>query len=126
MSTTPPPPRRLTHVGISARAQTGDRLERAHKYMQDGYALGLIYGDDLTNIDLDVEIAFHHGQSKLATETTMQPTSIVCAVNALLKNPRSDVDSVNGEPYVLSPVTLDLIDGDKAVFEDLWNRRAAP
>ena len=62
----------LADTGVDAF--TGARLRKVARYIQ-GDTFLLTYGDGLSDIDISKLIAFHEGHGKLATVTTVQPSS---------------------------------------------------
>lgn len=54
---------------------TGGRVLKASKYLDDDQEFFLAYGDGLANVDIAALRAHHSRNSKLATITTVQPTS---------------------------------------------------
>ena len=53
---------------------TGARVKRVQRYV-DGDTFMATYGDGLADVDLGKVMAFHREHGKLATMTTMAPTS---------------------------------------------------
>lgn len=54
---------------------TGGRVFRASKYLNPGEDFFLTYGDGLANVNIEALIKRHNESGKLATITTVQPTS---------------------------------------------------
>lgn len=53
---------------------TGLRIAKAAKYV-DAPTFGLTYGDGLSDVDLDAELAFHRQHGKIGTMTAVHPPS---------------------------------------------------
>ena len=65
---------RVTVAFTGDETQTGGRVFRASKYLDDQPFL-VTYGDGLANVDIDALRAFHASAGRLGTVTTVQPTS---------------------------------------------------
>lgn len=55
--------------------ETGGRVYRASKYLNPGEDFFLTYGDGLANVDIEALRSSHEKSGKVATVTTVQPTS---------------------------------------------------
>jgi len=55
--------------------ETGGRVLKASQYLEPGEDFFLTYGDGLANVNIDALRARHEESGKLATLTTVQPTS---------------------------------------------------
>jgi glucose-1-phosphate cytidylyltransferase len=84
----------------------------------------MTYGDGVGSIDLTELIAFHRQHGKLATMTATQPPGRFGAlqldqhaVTSFLEKPTGDGGWINGGFFVLSPKTLELIEGDETIWE---------
>jgi glucose-1-phosphate cytidylyltransferase len=64
----------VTLAETGAEAMTGARVKRVQRYV-DGDRFMVTYGDGLADVDLGKVLAFHREHGKLATMTTMAPTS---------------------------------------------------
>ena len=64
----------VTLAETGAEAMTGDRVYRAAKYV-DGDTFMVTYGDGVADVDLQALLQFHRSHGRLATVTTVQPTS---------------------------------------------------
>jgi glucose-1-phosphate cytidylyltransferase len=65
---------KVTLADTGLNAMTGARVKRIGRYL-DGDTFMVTYGDGLANIDLNRLLAFHRAHGKLATMSTMSPTS---------------------------------------------------
>ena len=119
-------PWRVTLVDTGDSTQTGGRLARVRKYVQDEDAFCFTYGDGVADIDITAEIDFHKAHGKLATVAAVQPPGRFGAlkiksggcVSAFVEKPLGDGGFINGGFFVLSPKVLDYIDeGDRTIFE---------
>jgi glucose-1-phosphate cytidylyltransferase len=64
----------VTLAETGAQAMTGARVKRVQRYV-DGDTFMVTYGDGLADVDLGKVLAFHRQHGKLATMTTMAPSS---------------------------------------------------
>lgn len=117
-------PWRVTLVDTGEDTQTGGRLKRVARYIQDDEAFCFTYGDGVADVDISAEIAFHRQHGKLATVVSVQPPGRYGAleksgnqVTGFIEKPRGDGGLINGGFFVLSPKVLDLIAGDQTTWE---------
>jgi glucose-1-phosphate cytidylyltransferase len=117
-------PWRVTLVDTGEATQTGGRLKRIAEYIDDDFCM--TYGDGVGSINITELIAFHRQHGKLATVTATQPPGRFGAlqldehaVTSFLEKPTGDGGWINGGFFVLSPKTLELIEGD----ETFWERK---
>jgi glucose-1-phosphate cytidylyltransferase len=115
-------PWRVTLVDTGEATQTGGRLKRVSDYIDDDFCM--TYGDGVGSIDITQSIAFHRKHGKLATMTATQPPGRFGAlqlqenaVTSFLEKPTGDGGWINGGFFVLSPKTLELIEGDETTWE---------
>ena len=66
-------PWRVTLVDTGEDTQTGGRLKRVRRYLDDDEEFCFTYGDGVSDIDMRKLIAFHREQGVLATVTAVQP-----------------------------------------------------
>jgi glucose-1-phosphate cytidylyltransferase len=104
---------------------TGGRLKRVAGYLRDETEFCFTYGDGLADVDLSKEIAFHRRHGKLATVLAVEPPGRYGAlerdgrlVTGFREKPRGDGGLINGGFFVLSPSSIDFIDGDDTSFEN--------
>ncbi len=64
----------VTLADTGLQAMTGARVKRVSRYLE-GNTFMVTYGDGLADIDLHKLMAFHRAHGKLATMSTMRPTS---------------------------------------------------
>jgi glucose-1-phosphate cytidylyltransferase len=117
-------PWRVTLVDTGDQTQTGGRVKAIANYVQNDDAFCLTYGDGVGNIDIAKLIAFHRSHGKLATLTAVQPPgrfgSIELAgarVSRFVEKPQGDGGRINGGFFVLSPKTIDFIQGPSTTWE---------
>jgi len=116
-------PWKVTLVDTGEETMTGGRLKRIKNYL-DQSDFCFTYGDGLADVNINQLIAFHKKQGTLATLTATKPPGRFGAINlqgnkitTFQEKPEGDGGYINGGFFVLSPQTLDYIDGDKTVWE---------
>lgn len=116
-------PWRVTLVDTGDATQTGGRLRRVRKYLDDE-TFCMTYGDGLGNVDISKLIAFHHEHGQLATVTATQPPGRFGAldlagdaVRSFSEKPHGDGAWINGGFFVLGQQVLDTIRGDGTLWE---------
>ncbi|MCB1886742.1 MAG: glucose-1-phosphate cytidylyltransferase [Rhodocyclaceae bacterium] len=117
-------PWRVTLVDTGEHTQTGGRLKRVRRYVDEDETFFFTYGDGLSDVDLTAVLAFHKGHGRAATVTAVTPPGRFGAldlagdvVTRFKEKPAGDGNPINGGFFVLSPDVLDLIDGDGAHWE---------
>jgi len=116
-------PWRVTLVDTGDETMTGGRLKRVKPYVEDG-DFCFTYGDGLSNVDVGKLIDFHKQQKTLATVTGVQPPGRFGVLNleqqrvaGFEEKPLGDGGWINGGFFVLSPRTIDYIEGDGTHWE---------
>lgn len=117
-------PWKVTLVDTGESTMTGGRLKRVRDYVKDEDAFCFTYGDGVSDLDIGETIAFHKDHGKLATVTAVQPPGRYGAiqtdgnlVKSFSEKPRGDGGLINGGFFILSPDSIDLIEGDHTVWE---------
>jgi len=118
-------PWRVTLVDTGEETQTGGRLKRVRRYVEDEELFCFTYGDGVSDIDIGAQLAFHRAHGRLATIAAVAPPGRFGALNiadqsvtAFVEKPMGDGGLINGGYFVLSPRVIDLIDGDASAWED--------
>ena len=113
---------KITLVDTGIDTQTGGRIKRVKKYLENTFCL--TYGDGVSNVNIDKTIKFHKKNKKLDTMTTVQPAGRFGAVNIknnlvteFIEKPRGDGGWVNGGFFVLNKKVLDFIKDDYSIWE---------
>lgn len=116
-------PWKVTLVDTGEHTQTGGRLKRIQKYLDDD-PFCFTYGDGVSNVNIDKLIRFHRKQNTLATVTAVQPVGRFGELDVhndkiirFEEKPQSNASWVNGGYFVLSPKVLDYIDDDSTIWE---------
>lgn len=117
-------PWRVTLIDTGEETMTGGRLRRVAPYVRDEEAFCFTYGDGVSNVNIAELIAFHKAQKVKATLTATYPPGRFGALDMLgdkvrtfKEKPKGDGGMINGGFFVLSPVVLDLLDGDDCIWE---------
>ena len=116
-------PWKVTLIDTGQETQTGGRLKRVASYL-DGEDFCFTYGDGLCDVNVGELIAFHRSHKTLATVTAVQPPGRFGhlkldqqKITAFNEKPEGDNAWVNGGFFVLSPQTIEYIEGDHSVWE---------
>ena len=114
---------KVTLVDTGEETMTGGRIKRVKQYLNDE-DFCLTYGDGLADIDIKKLLEFHKAHGGLATLTATQPPGRFGAlgiegnlIKSFAEKPVGDGNWINGGFFVLNPKVLDLIDGDKTIWE---------
>jgi glucose-1-phosphate cytidylyltransferase len=115
---------RVTLVDTGQATMTGGRVRRVARFV-DGGTFMVTYGDGLADIHVGKLLEFHRAHGRLATVTTVRPTSrfgIVktngdALVTAFSEKPRMG-DWISAGYFVFEPGVLDyLAAGDECIME---------
>lgn len=116
-------PWRVTLIDTGADTMTGGRLKRIRGYLDDE-PFFMTYGDGVSDVDLTALAAFHRDHGLEATVTAVVPPARYGAIETegdlvlrFTEKPPGDNTWINGGFFVLSPRTLDRIEGDHTSFE---------
>jgi glucose-1-phosphate cytidylyltransferase len=119
-----PEPWKVTLVETGEATETGGRLRRVARWLQDEDTFCMTYGDGVSDIDISKSIAFHRQHGRLATMAAVTPPGRFGAltldgdsVTGFREKPRGDGGLINGGFFVLSRKVLDYIADDKSVWE---------
>lgn len=119
-----PEPWKVTLVETGEATETGGRLKRAARWLQDDDTFCMTYGDGVSDIDITASLAFHRQHGKLATMAAVTPPGRFGAltmdgdsVTGFREKPRGDGGLINGGFFVLSRQVLDYVADDKTVWE---------
>ena len=116
-------PWKVTLIDTGDSTQTGGRLKRVQPFLDDE-DFCFTYGDGVSDVDIRGTIDHQSKQKGLATMTVVRPPgrfgSVALKDSKLVgfqEKPQGDGGWINGGFFVLSPKTLDYIDGDACVWE---------
>lgn len=125
-------PWKVTLVDTGDEAQTGARICRIHKYVQNESFM-LTYGDGVSDVDLNKLLEFHNKNGRTVTITAIQPGSRFGVLDfkedgAVIKKfdekPQEDGAWINAGFMVVEPEIFSYLrDDDGLVFErEVLNR----
>jgi len=104
--------------------QTGGRVKRLGRLLEDDRTFMLTYGDGVANVDIRALLDFHRSHGKLATVTAVRPPARFGGlvmdgdqVVSFAEKPQMGEGWINGGFFVLDRRVLDYIDGDGMAFE---------
>jgi glucose-1-phosphate cytidylyltransferase len=114
---------RVTLADTGQETMTGGRIKRIQKYT-DGEPFFVTYGDGVADVDISRLLEFHRSHGKVATITTVQPTSRLGildisddnVIQGFAEKPKMN-SWVNAGFMVFNPTVFDYIDGDTTVLE---------
>lgn len=116
-------PWKVTLVDTGDDTQTGGRMKRIGKYLDDD-SFCFTYGDGVSNVNIKELIAFHRQQDTLATVTAIQPIGRFGELDVkndkivrFEEKPKSCGSWISGGYFVLSPKVLDYIEDDLTIWE---------
>jgi glucose-1-phosphate cytidylyltransferase len=121
----------VTLADTGLNSMTGGRLKRVHKYLRNETFM-LTYGDGLADIDIRHLLAFHREHGKIATVTTVAPTSRFGMVEMsgsgqvlqFVEKPQTEAFASAGF-FIFEPRILDYLDGDDCILERVPLQRLA-
>jgi len=111
-------------IDTGLNTQTGGRLRRLRKWLEQDDIFMFTYGDGVADINLHSLLAFHRSHGKLATITTVRTPARFGRigfegdqVSEFYEKPESGEGWINGGYFVLSPKVIDYIDNDESIWE---------
>ena len=117
-------PWKITLVDTGEKTMTGGRLKRVKEFLNND-TFCLTYGDGVANINIEKLVKFHSENNTKATLTAVQPPGRFGSLEfergrvlSFKEKPQGDGSLINGGFFVLEPSVIDLIDGDKCIWED--------
>ena len=114
---------KISIVDTGPETMTAGRLKRVSHLL--GQTFLMTYGDGVSNVKVDEEIAFHQNHGKKATVLAVRPPSrfavLDIASNGIVEKfeekPLDEVGWINGGFFVLDKSVINLIEGDETVWE---------
>jgi glucose-1-phosphate cytidylyltransferase len=117
-------PWRVTLVDTGDMTETGGRLKRVARYLDDEGPFCFTYGDGLADLDVAGSVAYHQEHGRLATVTAVAPPGRYGALElsddavvGFSEKPDGGAGMINGGFFVLERGCLDLVEGDDTVWE---------
>ncbi len=118
-------PWKVTLVDTGLESQTGGRLLRIKKYLDDDDTFCFTYGDGVGDIDISALIAFHQAHGKLATVSAVRPPGRFGTmsldgdtVSEFMEKQVAPGSYINGGYFVLSTGVFDYLEDDLTIWED--------
>lgn len=105
----------VTLADTGVETMTGARLKRVERYIEDDTFM-VTYGDGLSDLDIGKLLQFHRSHNRLATVTTVHPSS---RFGALIFEPEGRVASFAEKPSLDSWVSAGFFVFHKRVFDYL-------
>lgn len=115
----------VTLVDTGENTMTGGRLKNVRAYLGDDEEFAFTYGDGVGDIDITALIKFHLDHRRLATLTAVSPPGRFGGleiqpdetVSSFKEKPIGDGGQINAGFFVLSPKTIDFIEGNQTMWE---------
>jgi glucose-1-phosphate cytidylyltransferase len=111
-------------IDTGLQTQTGGRLKRIQKWIEDEEDFMFTYGDGVADIDINKQLEFHRAHGKLATVTTVRSPSRFGRIGFegdqitdFYEKPQAAEGWINGGYFILKPKAIDYIDNDDTVWE---------
>jgi glucose-1-phosphate cytidylyltransferase len=125
-------PWKVSLVDTGLDTMTGGRVKRIRDYLDQGPFM-LTYGDGVSDVNLLDLLRFHREHGCMITLTAIQPETRFGvlsidndnSVSKFREKSKGDGSWVNGGFMVLEPGVMNLIEGDRTVFEREPLERAA-
>lgn len=115
---------KVTLVDTGSDSQTGERLRRVREFVGREHTFCFTYGDGLTDLNIDQCVDFHSKHGKLATMTSVNPSSRYGAIRArnnqvewFSEKPANLEGRVNGGYFVLNKEIFSYIDDSNVSWE---------
>ena len=114
----------ITLAETGEETQTGGRLRRVRRYLDESQPFCFTYGDGVGDVNITESIEFHKKHGKLATVTAVQPLARFGSldiqgglVKQFVEKPVTESGLINGGFFVLNPKVIDYIEGDEMPWE---------
>jgi len=111
-------------VDTGLQTQTGGRLKRVRRWLQDDETFLFTYGDGVTDLNVTKLVAYHRSHGRLATVTTVRPPARFGRIGYdggrvadFNEKPEMGEGWINGGYFVLETKAIDYVDGDQSVWE---------
>ena len=111
-------------VDTGLNTQTGGRLKKLKKYIENEESFMFTYGDGVADINIKELLEFHKSHGKLATVTTVRAPArfgrIVFNGNQITEfyeKPQTAEGWISGGFFILNSKTIDYIENDATIWE---------
>jgi len=119
---------KVTLVETGLETMTAGRLKRVQQYVGDEDFM-LTYGDGVSDIDMNAQLAHHKKKGKMCTMTIVQPASrfgmIELDENSTVKSfsekPKQEGSWINGGFFILKPEVFNYLHDD--ADDMMWERQ---
>jgi glucose-1-phosphate cytidylyltransferase len=125
-------PWKVTLIDTGEKSNTGGRLKRIEKYLEDKEDFYFTYGDGLSDVNFEDELKFHKRNRKLVTVTAVQPPGRYGAlikkgyhVEGFVEKPPGDGLWVNGGFFIVNKDALRYVSEDSTSWEDYSLKKIA-
>ncbi len=115
---------RIHIVDTGLYTQTGGRIKRLQKWLDDSDTFMVTYGDGFSDVNISALLEYHKSHGKLVTMTTVLPPSRFgrisfndCEICHFEEKPQTDEGWINGGFLVFNRRALDYIEGDETILE---------
>ena len=112
-------------IDTGLQTQTGARIKKIKKFLNEDDNFFMTYGDGLSNVNLKLLLEFHKKHNKIGTLTAVRPLprfgNITLKKNKIVEFKEKDALSegwINGGFFVLNKKIFKHIKGTKTIFED--------
>ena len=114
---------KVTLVETGIHSMTGGRVKRMQPYIGNETCL-LTYGDGLSDVNIELLVAFHKSHGKMVTITSVHPAARFGEleiqaeqVSSFQEKPQTRQGWINGGYFVIEPEFFKLIHEDNTVLE---------
>jgi len=111
-------------VDTGLYTQTGGRLKRLKKWLENDETFMFTYGDGVADIDIGKLLEFHKSHGKMSTVSTVRaPSRFGRAgfdgnrITQFFEKPEHGEGWINGGYFVLNAGVFDYIDSDESIWE---------
>jgi len=115
---------KVTLVETGDNTQTGGRIKRIKRWVENDEFFCLTYGDGVSDVDISALISHHRKHKRAATMTAVSPPGRFGAIELMngvvtkfVEKPEAGEQVINAGFFVLSPRIFDYIEGDETVWE---------
>ncbi|MFN7453956.1 MAG: glucose-1-phosphate cytidylyltransferase [Pseudobdellovibrionaceae bacterium] len=115
---------KVTLIDTGESTQTGGRLKRVQKYLENEESFFMTYGDGVSDVNLTELLKFHQKEKTLATVTAVRPPGRFGAlilnesrVSHFEEKPAGDGGYINGGFFILKPEIFSYIKDDATIWE---------
>ena len=111
-------------VDTGLHTQTGGRLKRVEKWLEDDEMFMFTYGDGVADLDIAALLAFHQATASWRPSRPSARQRVLAAsrlmahrIATFYEKPQAGEGWINGGYFLLNRGVLDYIDGDDTVWE---------